>query len=75
MTRHLRRERIVMLAYVALVALTRVLFGAHFPIDVMVGAVLGYELGLFSARLMTSARMLPARAPADPVAEPVRTPA
>ncbi len=64
-----------LLAYVALVALTRVLFGAHFPIDVMVGAVLGYELGLFSARLMTSARMLPAKAPADPVAEPVRTPA
>jgi undecaprenyl-diphosphatase len=49
-----------LLAYVALVALTRVLFGAHFPIDVMVGGVLGYELGLFAARLTASARLLPA---------------
>jgi membrane-associated phospholipid phosphatase len=48
-----------LLVYVGLVALTRVLFGAHFPIDVMVGAVLGYELGVFAARLMASARMLP----------------
>ena len=71
----LRLLRKPLIAYVALVALTRVLFGAHFPIDVIVGAVLGYELGVFSARLMTSARMLPAKAPADPVAEPVRTPA
>jgi membrane-associated phospholipid phosphatase/MFS family permease len=47
-------------AYVALVALTRVTFGAHFPLDVLVGAVLGYEFGVFSARLMASARLLPA---------------
>jgi membrane-associated phospholipid phosphatase len=52
-----------------------VLFGAHFPIDVVVGGVLGYEIGLFTSRLMASARMLPAPAAADPVAEPVRTPA
>ncbi len=65
-----------LLAYVVMIAFTRVLFGAHFPIDVLVGAVMGYELGLFAARLMASARMLPAppewaraRAPAaDPVA-------
>jgi membrane-associated phospholipid phosphatase/MFS family permease len=49
-----------LLVYVVLVALTRVMFGAHFPIDVAVGAVVGYELGTFAARLMASARMLPA---------------
>jgi membrane-associated phospholipid phosphatase/MFS family permease len=62
-----------LIAYVALVAFTRVLFGAHFPIDVLVGAVLGRELGLFAARLMAGARLLPAREPAagaDPVAAP-----
>jgi MFS family permease/membrane-associated phospholipid phosphatase len=53
-----------LLAYVAVIALTRVMFGAHFPLDVLVGAVLGYELGVFSARLMASARMLPALQPA-----------
>jgi membrane-associated phospholipid phosphatase/MFS family permease len=46
-------------AYVVLVGLTRVMFGAHFPLDVLVGAVLGYELGLFAARLMANARLLP----------------
>jgi dolichol-phosphate mannosyltransferase len=45
--------------YVAMVALTRVLFGAHFPIDVLVGAVLGYEVGTFTARLLASGRLLP----------------
>jgi dolichol-phosphate mannosyltransferase len=49
-----------LLAYVAMVALTRVTFGAHFPLDVLVGAVVGYELGVFAARLMASGRMLPA---------------
>jgi membrane-associated phospholipid phosphatase/MFS family permease len=57
----LRRPLVV---YVALVALTRVMFGAHFPLDVLVGTVLGYELGVFSARLMASARLLPALQPA-----------
>jgi membrane-associated phospholipid phosphatase len=49
-----------LLAYVAMVALTRVTFGAHFPLDVLVGGVVGYELGVFAARLMASGRMLPA---------------
>jgi membrane-associated phospholipid phosphatase/MFS family permease len=53
-----------LIAYVAVIALTRVMFGAHFPLDVLVGAVLGYELGVFSARLMASARLLPALQPA-----------
>jgi len=47
-------------AYVVAVALTRVLFGAHFPLDVLVGAVVGYELGVFAVHLMASGRMLPA---------------
>jgi membrane-associated phospholipid phosphatase/MFS family permease len=49
-----------LIAYVAVIALTRVMFGAHFPLDVLVGTVLGYELGTFSARLIASAHMLPA---------------
>ncbi len=48
-----------LVAYVVVVGFTRVLFGAHFPLDVLVGAVLGYEFGLFAARLMASARLLP----------------
>jgi membrane-associated phospholipid phosphatase len=51
-------------AYVVMIGLTRVLFGAHFPIDVLVGAVMGYEIGTFAARLMASARLLPA--PVEP---------
>ena len=52
-----------LIAYVVLIGLTRVLFGAHFPLDVLAGAVLGYEIGLFSASLMASARLLPAPVP------------
>ena len=37
--------------YVGLIALTRITFGAHFPLDVIVGAVFGYYVGLFSAWL------------------------
>jgi membrane-associated phospholipid phosphatase/MFS family permease len=60
-----------LIAYVVLIGLTRVLFGAHFPLDVLAGAVLGYEIGLFSARLMASARLLPVAVPEiDP--EPLR---
>ena len=67
--------RLPLLAYVVLVGITRVTFGAHFPLDVVVGAALGYELGLFTARLMASARLLPAPAPTLATAEawlPVR---
>ena len=64
-----------LLAYVVMIGLTRVLFGAHFPIDVVVGAVMGYELGVFAFRLMASARLLPAPNPGgadDRVAVPSR---
>jgi membrane-associated phospholipid phosphatase/MFS family permease len=52
-----------LLAYTVLIGVTRVLFGAHYPLDVVVGAVLGYEIGLFGARLMASARLLPVAVP------------
>jgi membrane-associated phospholipid phosphatase len=63
--------------YLAAIALTRMTFGAHFPIDVVVGLVLGREFALFSIALAANARLLPARAlPAvrreEPVTAPVR---
>ena len=58
-----RALRVPLLAYVAAVAFTRVLFGAHFPLDVLVGAAVGYELGLFTAHLLANARLLPAPLP------------
>jgi membrane-associated phospholipid phosphatase/MFS family permease len=51
--------------YVIAVAFTRVLFGAHFPLDVVVGIVLGYEVGLFAIALIANARLLPARLATD----------
>jgi membrane-associated phospholipid phosphatase/predicted MFS family arabinose efflux permease len=48
-------------AYIAAVAVTRILFGAHFPLDVLVGSVVGYEIGLFAAALIANARLLPER--------------
>jgi membrane-associated phospholipid phosphatase/MFS family permease len=58
-------------AYTVMIGLTRVLFGAHFPLDVIAGAVLGYEIGLFAARLLASARLLPATV-AEPAPAPFR---
>jgi membrane-associated phospholipid phosphatase/MFS family permease len=63
----LRALRGPLFAYVGAVALTRLLFGAHFPIDVLVGAALGHEVGRFTATLLASARLLPQRAAAQPV--------
>jgi len=48
-----------LVAYVAAVGVTRILFGAHFPIDILVGIAVGYELGRFSATLVASAGLLP----------------
>jgi undecaprenyl-diphosphatase len=53
--------------YVGAIALTRVTFGAHFPLDVVVGLVFGYEVGRFSAALAHGIGLLP-HAPADPLA-------
>ena len=45
------RLRGVLLAYLAAVALTRVVFGAHFPIDVLAGTMLGVASALLVAEL------------------------
>jgi membrane-associated phospholipid phosphatase len=55
--------------YVGAIALTRITFGAHFPLDVVAGVIFGYEAGRFSAALVRSlgwvpdplARVLPGR--------------
>jgi membrane-associated phospholipid phosphatase len=62
-----------LIAYVGLVAFTRVLFGAHFPVDVVVGGAFGYELGLFTAALLANARLLPAPGDRRATAVPVPT--
>jgi membrane-associated phospholipid phosphatase len=39
-------------AYCALIGLTRITFGAHFPLDVIAGVAFGYPLGVFSFELV-----------------------
>ena len=54
-----------LMAYVALNAVTRVAFGAHFPVDVAAGVALGYGSALAGRSLVTQAaalRELPAAA-------------
>ena len=47
--------------YVGAVAMTRITFGAHFPIDVAAGVVFGYVCGTFSVALAQAAGLLPER--------------
>jgi membrane-associated phospholipid phosphatase/predicted MFS family arabinose efflux permease len=54
------RLRPILFAYLAAVAVTRVTFGAHFPLDVMVGTLLGWEVGRFTVGVMRAARLVPA---------------
>lgn len=49
--------RAPMWLYIGLIALTRITFGAHFPLDVVVGGVFGYWVGLFSAWLPSAIGM------------------
>jgi membrane-associated phospholipid phosphatase len=51
----------VLALYLGMVALTRITFGAHFPLDVVVGAVFGYEVGRLSAALAFATRLLETR--------------
>ncbi|HEV3477870.1 MAG TPA: MFS transporter [Gaiellaceae bacterium] len=44
----------VLLAYVAVNAVTRVAFGAHFPVDVLAGVALGYGSALAARSLVAS---------------------
>jgi MFS family permease len=57
------RLRHALWAYVAAVAVTRVLFGAHFPLDVLAGTALGVASALLVAAALERVRLpaLPAR--------------
>ena len=52
--------RVPALVYLVAVAVTRITFGAHFPLDVLLGAIIGWQVGFFSVALSRAARMLPA---------------
>ncbi len=71
------RLRWALLGYLVAVGITRITFGAHFPLDVLVGGVVGYEVGLFSVALMRAGGLAPGRAPESapeplPVVAPAR---
>jgi membrane-associated phospholipid phosphatase/predicted MFS family arabinose efflux permease len=51
-----------LLVYLFAIAITRVTFGAHFPIDVVVGGLIGWEVGVFSVALVRAAGLLPGEA-------------
>ena len=53
--------RVPALAYLAAIAVTRVTFGAHYPLDVVVGAAVGWQVGAFSVALTRARRTAPAR--------------
>src|SRR3954469_22613908 len=50
--------RYPLLGYLAAVALTRMTFGAHFPLDVLLGTIIGWQVGLFAVALTRAARLL-----------------
>ena len=54
------RLRPVLLIYLAAVAVTRLTFGAHFPLDVHVRTILGWEVGLFAVAVMRATRLVSA---------------
>lgn len=45
--------------YIAAVGLTRVLFGSHFPLDVVVGVAFGWVAGRFPVTLLQAAGLFP----------------
>ena len=51
--------RIPAFAYLAAIAVTRVTFGAHFPLDVVVGTIVGWQVGLFAVAVTRAGRLLP----------------
>jgi membrane-associated phospholipid phosphatase len=66
----------ILLAYVAVNAVTRVAFGAHFPLDVIAGVALGYGSALAARSLLGAWVPSPAlsgdaRDGLSPVAAPV----
>ena len=68
------RLRYALWTYVAAIALSRVMFGAHFPLDVVAGTALGIASALLVASLFRRLRF-PTRAPdADPEETPAADP-
>jgi membrane-associated phospholipid phosphatase/predicted MFS family arabinose efflux permease len=57
-------------AYLAAIAFTRITFGAHFPLDVVVGTIVGWQVGLFAVALTRAARLL---SQPGPIATDLRT--
>ena len=51
--------RLPLLAYLAIIALTRVLFGAHFPLDVIAGTAIGYGSARAAEAFLAEMRLLP----------------
>jgi membrane-associated phospholipid phosphatase len=51
--------RVPAFTYLAAIAVTRITFGAHFPLDVVVGTIVGWQVGLFSVALIGAAGLLP----------------
>jgi membrane-associated phospholipid phosphatase len=73
--------RVPAFTYLAAIAVTRITFGAHFPLDVVVGTVIGWQVGLFSVAMTGAAGLLPqsARSAADrrtanPISAPIAMP-
>ncbi|HEX2085059.1 MAG TPA: MFS transporter [Solirubrobacteraceae bacterium] len=64
-----------LVGYLLAVAVTRITFGAHFPLDVVVGGIVGWEVGVFSVDLVRAGGLLPGRAPApEPLVAPAPAP-
>jgi undecaprenyl-diphosphatase len=51
--------RVPAFTYLAAIAVTRITFGAHFPLDVVVGTIIGWQVGLFSVALIRASGLLP----------------
>ena len=61
------RLRHALWAYVVAVAFTRVMFGAHFPLDVVAGTALGTASALLAALVFERTRRRPATLHAEPL--------
>jgi membrane-associated phospholipid phosphatase/MFS family permease len=69
------RLRVVVYPYLIAIAITRMSFGAHFPLDVLLGTIAGWQVGRFSVALTRAAGLLPGRVTAghdEVVARPVQ---